>query len=156
MKFTVCHAVQNPPVDAQISRFLGHFDSDVRLLVRDDDILANYALRCRLRLRGQRNAEDKNGSISSHFTTIRCFDRIAAPEGTELRLEPSSAHKDPEEIQMNLSRRTMLKAALGMPAFSALLNFRVIAAPFTGQVKITKIKTMGLDNLADGCHSDRD
>ena len=52
---------------------------------------------------------------------------------------------------MNLSRRSLLKTALGMPAAAWLLNYRAIAAPYTGQVKITKIKTMGLDNLGDGC-----
>ena len=52
---------------------------------------------------------------------------------------------------MNLSRRSLLKAALGMPTAAWLLNYRAIAAPHTGQVKITKIKTMGLDNVRDGC-----
>lgn len=52
---------------------------------------------------------------------------------------------------MNLSRRSLLKAAVGMPAAAWLLNYRALAAPFTGQVKITNIKTMGLDNVADGC-----
>ena len=52
---------------------------------------------------------------------------------------------------MNLSRRNMLKAALGVPAAAWLSNYRAIAAPFTGQVKITSIKAIGLDNLGDGC-----
>ena len=52
---------------------------------------------------------------------------------------------------MNVSRRTLLKMALGMPASAWLLNYRAIAAPHAGQLKITKIKTMGLDNLGDGC-----
>ena len=52
---------------------------------------------------------------------------------------------------MNLSRRTLLKVAVGMPTAGWLLNYRAIAAPHTGQVKITKIKTMGLDNVGDGC-----
>ena len=52
---------------------------------------------------------------------------------------------------MDLSRRTLLKVALGMPASACFLNYRAMAAPFTGQVKITKIKTMGLDNVGDGC-----
>ena len=52
---------------------------------------------------------------------------------------------------MNLSRRSLLKAAVGMPAAAWLLNYRALAAPFAGQVKITNIKTMGLDNVADGC-----
>src|SRR5882762_2807220 len=52
---------------------------------------------------------------------------------------------------MKLSRRNLLKAALGMPATAWLLNYRAIAAPHTGQVKITKIKTLGLDNVGDGC-----
>ena len=48
---------------------------------------------------------------------------------------------------MNLSRRTLLKSAIGMPAASWLLNYRAMAAPHTGDVKITKIKTMGLTTL---------
>src|SRR3954447_1788195 len=52
---------------------------------------------------------------------------------------------------MNLTRRTLLKSALGIPAAAWLTNFHVIAAPYTGEVKITKIKTMGLDNVGDGC-----
>src|ERR1700729_1775272 len=51
----------------------------------------------------------------------------------------------------NISRRELLQAALGMPAAAWLLNYHAAAAPFTGQVKITKIKTMGLDNVGDGC-----
>lgn len=52
---------------------------------------------------------------------------------------------------MTISRRSLLKAALGMPAAAWVLNYRTIAAPHAGQVKITKIKTMGLDSLGDGC-----
>ena len=52
---------------------------------------------------------------------------------------------------MNVSRRSLLKVALGMPAAGSLLNYSALAAPYTGQVKITKIKTMGLDNVRDGC-----
>ena len=52
---------------------------------------------------------------------------------------------------MKLNRRSLLKAALGVPAAAWLLNYRAIAAPHTGQVKITKIKTLGLDNVGDGC-----
>lgn len=40
---------------------------------------------------------------------------------------------------------------MGMPASAWLLHYRALAAPFTGQVKITKIKTLGLDNVGDGC-----
>src|SRR5580704_2998415 len=52
---------------------------------------------------------------------------------------------------MKLSRRNLLQAALGMPAATWLLNYRAAAEPHAGQMKITKIKTMGLDNLGDGC-----
>lgn len=52
---------------------------------------------------------------------------------------------------MNLTRRSLLKSALGLPAASWLLHYGQAATPHTGQVKITKIKTMGLDNVADGC-----
>ena len=53
-------------------------------------------------------------------------------------------------MEMNLTRRTLLKSALGMPGIASLANFQGIAAPYTGEVKITKIKTMGLDNVGDG------
>src|ERR1700676_2392857 len=52
---------------------------------------------------------------------------------------------------MTLSRRSLLKAALGGATAKWLLNYRAAAAPNGGQVKITKIKTLGLDNLGDGC-----
>jgi L-alanine-DL-glutamate epimerase-like enolase superfamily enzyme len=52
---------------------------------------------------------------------------------------------------MNISRRNLLKALVGMPAAGGLLNYRALAAPYASQVKITKIKTMGLDNVGDGC-----
>jgi L-alanine-DL-glutamate epimerase-like enolase superfamily enzyme len=52
---------------------------------------------------------------------------------------------------MNLSRRSLLKIALGTPTGAWLMNCGATAAPHTGQVKITNIKTMGLDNVGDGC-----
>ncbi len=52
---------------------------------------------------------------------------------------------------MNLSRRSLLKIALGTPMGAWLMNYGATAAPHTGQVKITNIKTMGLDNVGDGC-----
>ena len=52
---------------------------------------------------------------------------------------------------MNLSRRSLLQTALGMPAVAWLQHYRALAAPNAGLVKITKIKTMGLDNVRDGC-----
>src|SRR5688572_6765039 len=56
-----------------------------------------------------------------------------------------------EEIDMKLSRRSLLKVAFGIPTATWLSNYRANAAPHTGQVKITKIKTMGLENVGDGC-----
>jgi hypothetical protein len=52
---------------------------------------------------------------------------------------------------MKLSRRSLLTSALAMSGAKWLLNYGALAAPNAGQVKITKIKTMGLDNLGDGC-----
>ena len=52
---------------------------------------------------------------------------------------------------MNLSRRSLLKVALGMPAGAWFMNYAAAAAPHTDLVKITNIKTMGLDNVGDGC-----
>src|SRR5262245_33962786 len=50
-----------------------------------------------------------------------------------------------------ISRRALLKTALGAPLAASFLNFRTISAPYKGEVKITNIKTMGLDNVSDGC-----
>ncbi len=52
---------------------------------------------------------------------------------------------------MTLSRRSLLKVALGTPMGAWFMNYGATAAPHTGQVKITNIKTMGLDNVGDGC-----
>jgi galactonate dehydratase len=52
---------------------------------------------------------------------------------------------------VKLNRRDLLKYALGAPAAAWLANFRALAAPASQMVKITAIKTMGLDNLGDGC-----
>src|SRR3954453_16573687 len=52
---------------------------------------------------------------------------------------------------MKLNRRDLLKLAISLPAASWLLNFRALAAPYSKMVKITDIKTLGLDNLSDGC-----
>lgn len=54
-------------------------------------------------------------------------------------------------MTLTLTRRSLLQGALGLPAAGWLLNYRALAAPFAGLVKITKIKTMGLDNVGDGC-----
>jgi L-alanine-DL-glutamate epimerase-like enolase superfamily enzyme len=51
----------------------------------------------------------------------------------------------------NLNRRDLLKCALGMPTAAWLAKFRALAAPLSQTVKITAIKTMGLDNVGDGC-----
>jgi len=50
-----------------------------------------------------------------------------------------------------LTRRELLKCALAIPAAAWLTNFRALAAPVSKMVKITGIKTMGLDNVGDGC-----
>jgi L-alanine-DL-glutamate epimerase-like enolase superfamily enzyme len=52
---------------------------------------------------------------------------------------------------MTLNRRDLLKYALGAPAAAWLTNFRALAAPASKMVKITAIKTMGLDSVGDGC-----
>jgi L-alanine-DL-glutamate epimerase-like enolase superfamily enzyme len=52
---------------------------------------------------------------------------------------------------MNISRRRLLKVALATPAGAWFMNYAATAAPHTDQVKITNIKTMGLDNVGDGC-----
>lgn len=52
---------------------------------------------------------------------------------------------------MKLCRRSLLRVVLGVPTSAWLMDYRAAAAPHTGQVKITKIKVMGLDNVGDGC-----
>ena len=52
---------------------------------------------------------------------------------------------------MNWNRRDFLKAALLLPAGAYLAKFQALAAPHAGMVKITAIKTLGLDNVGDGC-----
>jgi hypothetical protein len=48
---------------------------------------------------------------------------------------------------MNISRRSLLKVALGTPMGAWSLTYAATAAPHTDQVRITNIKTMGLDNV---------
>jgi L-alanine-DL-glutamate epimerase-like enolase superfamily enzyme len=50
-----------------------------------------------------------------------------------------------------LSRRDLFRYALAAPAAVWMSNFRTLAAPLSKMVKITGIKTMGLDNVGDGC-----
>jgi L-alanine-DL-glutamate epimerase-like enolase superfamily enzyme len=50
-----------------------------------------------------------------------------------------------------LSRRTLLTAALALPAAAWLENFRSLAQAQVRQVKITDLNVMGLDNVEDGC-----
>src|SRR5271169_689713 len=52
---------------------------------------------------------------------------------------------------MNVTRRDLLKCAFAMPSAAWLASFRALAAPASKMVKITAIKTMGLDNVGDGC-----
>jgi L-alanine-DL-glutamate epimerase-like enolase superfamily enzyme len=52
---------------------------------------------------------------------------------------------------MNWSRRNFFKAALLLPAGAYLAKFQAMAAPRAQMVKITAIKTLGLDNVNDGC-----
>ena len=52
---------------------------------------------------------------------------------------------------MNPNRRDFLRSALALPAAAWLTNYRALAAPLSKAVKITAIKTMGIDNLGDGC-----
>jgi len=52
---------------------------------------------------------------------------------------------------MRPTRRSILGYAWALPATGWLVNFRAIAAAQARQAKITKIKTMGLDNVPDGC-----
>ncbi len=50
-----------------------------------------------------------------------------------------------------MTRRQLLKAAVALPAGAWMANYKAMAAPFEGQVKITAIKAMQLDFQFDGC-----
>jgi len=52
---------------------------------------------------------------------------------------------------MNLPRRNFVKCALAAPAAAWTANYRAMAAPYAKAVKITRIKTLQLDNVGDGC-----
>ena len=49
------------------------------------------------------------------------------------------------------SRRDFLRAAVALPFGASMLNYRAMAAPYEGEVKITAIKAMQLDFQFDGC-----
>src|ERR1700733_8916233 len=52
---------------------------------------------------------------------------------------------------MKTTRRHLVKMALSLSTAPWLMQFKALAAPFTKMVKITDIKTLGLDNTGDGC-----
>jgi hypothetical protein len=52
---------------------------------------------------------------------------------------------------MKITRRHLVKTALSLSTAPWILQFKALAAPFTRIVKITDIKTLGLDNTGDGC-----
>jgi L-alanine-DL-glutamate epimerase-like enolase superfamily enzyme len=52
---------------------------------------------------------------------------------------------------MEITRRRLVRMALSLSTAPWLLHFQSLAAPFTKMVKITDIKTLGLDNTGDGC-----
>jgi hypothetical protein len=52
---------------------------------------------------------------------------------------------------MKTTRRDLVKMALSLSTAPWLIQFKALAAPSTKMVKITAIKTLGLDNTGDGC-----
>ena len=50
-----------------------------------------------------------------------------------------------------MTRRHLVKMALSLSTAPWVMHFKALAAPFTKMVKITDIKTLGLDNTGDGC-----
>jgi L-alanine-DL-glutamate epimerase-like enolase superfamily enzyme len=50
-----------------------------------------------------------------------------------------------------LTRRDLIRLATVLPAGLFLSNFRLLAQPHAGKVKITDIKAMGLDHMAGNC-----
>lgn len=86
--------------------------------------------------------------IEATVSNIRMLHRAARPRRkVPLGNNRGSAFK---EIYM-LSRRDILKQAMGLAAMPWLAGFQANAAPYTGLVKIKAIKAMGLDNVGDGC-----
>ena len=54
-------------------------------------------------------------------------------------------------LERMITRRDFLRVALAAPAGAWMANYRALAAPFEGQVRITAIKAMQLDFQFDGC-----
>ena len=52
---------------------------------------------------------------------------------------------------MKANRRDLIKMALTLSTAPWMMKFKALAAPYTKLVKITEIKTLGLDNTGDGC-----
>lgn len=52
---------------------------------------------------------------------------------------------------MRYTRRQLLRLAAALPAGSAFLPFRALAAPFRNQVKVTAIHAMAIKNIAGNC-----
>ena len=50
-----------------------------------------------------------------------------------------------------MSRRALLRAAVGFPFGAWMSRYQAIAAPYEGEVKVTAIKAMALDYTFDGC-----
>ena len=49
------------------------------------------------------------------------------------------------------TRRDLIRLALALPAGAFLSNFKLLAAPLAGKVKITNIQAMALNNIAGNC-----
>jgi L-alanine-DL-glutamate epimerase-like enolase superfamily enzyme len=52
---------------------------------------------------------------------------------------------------MKVNRRDLIKMALALSTAPWMMKFKALAAPYTKLVKITDVKTLGLDNTGDGC-----
>jgi len=50
-----------------------------------------------------------------------------------------------------MTRRDLVRLAVGLPAAGFLCNLKLLAAPLAGKVKITNIKAMGLNHMAGNC-----
>lgn len=50
-----------------------------------------------------------------------------------------------------MTRRTLLKTLLALPAGAWMQRYQAMAAPYTGQVKITAVKAMQVRNIAGNC-----
>src|SRR5260370_28463793 len=51
----------------------------------------------------------------------------------------------------DVSRRTLLRLAIALPAAGLVSRYRAMASPFVNRVKITNVRAMAIRNIAGNC-----